>query len=320
METKSEGGSPQYRWQLIRAGPLRLDGGSMFGVVPRVVWQKMIAADERGRVVVAHNCLLLEEVDGKSNILIETGSGDKLDTKMSDIFGLGDVTVESALQSAGWPCEKVDHVIVTHLHFDHAGGATRRTRAGEKSDWTAGNGMGVKRTFPNAAVIVQRREWEDALANRSTMTRTYLKENLEPLRQQLRLIDSPQPFAPGYIPQRDELPATSVRERETEVLPGISVFVVPGHTWAQQAVKFTDDRGRTVVFGPDVLPTIHHVGAAYNMAYDQEPFMSTVSRHWYLEEAVRQGWLLVLDHEPGNPLQRATRDGKGWYQLHPEEA
>ena len=136
------------------------------------------------------------------------------------------------------------------------------------------------------------------MANRSVMTRTYLTENLHPIRAQFELIDSAVPFPVGYVPQRDELPATELRDRETEVLPGICAFRVPGHTWGQQAVRFTDERGREVVFCPDMMPTAAHVGAAYNLAYDVEPFISTVTRRWFLEEAVAKDWLLVLVHEP----------------------
>jgi glyoxylase-like metal-dependent hydrolase (beta-lactamase superfamily II) len=207
-------------------------------------------------------------------------------------------------------------VIVSHLHFDHAGGLTRRLRSGEAPDV-----LGAKRTFPNATIHVQRREWEDALANRSVMTCTYLPENLHPIREQLHLVESPPPFPPGHVPtRRDELPPTRVAERPTETLPGISVFSVPGHTWGQQAVMFTDDRGRTVVFSPDIIPTANHVGAAYNMAYDVEPFVSTVTRHWYLKEAAEMDWVLVLDHEPGNPVKRVRADGKGWFELIDGEA
>jgi glyoxylase-like metal-dependent hydrolase (beta-lactamase superfamily II) len=298
----------QYRWRLLRAGPLWLDGGSMFGVVPRAVWSKNVPFDEQGRIEVAHNCLLLER--GDQRIVIEVGSGDKFDAKSRTIFGLSDRSIADAVEETGLHCDQIQHVIVTHLHFDHAGGLTCRPRAGEAP--------GPKPTFSNAQVIVQRQEWEDALANRSVMTRTYLRDHLDPIRQQLRLIDSPPPFSHGYRPERDELPPRSLHDRLSNVLPGIDVFLVPGHTWGQQAVRFTDDRGRTVVFTPDVLPTINHVGAAYNMAYDVEPYISTVTRHWFLDAAVENDWLLVLDHEPGNPCQRVRRDGKGWHTLQGE--
>jgi len=317
----------RYRWRLLRAGPLRLDGGSMFGVVPRVLWSKLTAPDESGRILLGHNCLLLERIGagaGPRRILIETGSGDpqKFDAKTRGIFGLTDYWVKNAIEEAGLTCEQIDHVIVSHLHFDHAGGLTRRALPDEAPDWLPTNApkdQGIKLTFPNAPITVQRREWEDALANRSVMTRTYLRENLEPIRERVQLIDAPPPFEANHLPQRDELPTTALKDRELRVLPGISVFLVPGHTWGQHAIRFTDENGHAVVFTPDVLPTANHVGAAYNMAYDVEPYISTVCRHWFLEETVVNDWMLVLDHEPSNPLQRVRRDGKGWYELTPTE-
>jgi len=294
----------RYAWRLLRAGPLRLDGGSMFGVVPRVLWSRDVPYDDQGRIEVAHNCLLLQRPDDPARIVIETGSGNKFDEKSRRIFGLSDFWLADALAEAGCRCEEVTHAIVTHLHFDHAGGLTHRDSGGEAVP-----------TFPNATVYVQRREWDDALVNNSVMTRTYLRENLEPIRDQVRLIESPLPFPPGYHPRRDEPPMTSPESRMTEILPGIRVLAVPGHTWGQQAVLFTDEQNRTVVFPSDLLPTAHHVGAAYNMAYDVEPYTSTVTRRWFLEAAVANDWLLVLDHEPGNPCQRVKADGKGWFKL-----
>jgi len=328
------GSSPRYAWQLLRAGPLRLDGGSMFGVVPRALWSRLVPPDEQGRIEVAHNCLLLRrsktdqtsatvgsalrtvttpsdtkvrsaDPTGSEWIVIETGSGNKFDAKSRRIFGLTDYWLADALAEAGCRRENVTHAIVTHLHFDHAGGLTCRAE---------GEPLAVP-TFPNATVFVQRREWDDALANNSVMTRTYLAENLEPIREQVRLIESPLPFPPGYHPRRDEPPIGSAQTRMIEVLPGIRVLAVPGHTWGQQAVLFTDDNDRTVVFPADLLPTVHHVGAAYNMAYDVEPYTSTVTRRWFLEAAAANDWLLVLDHEPGNPCQRVKADGKGWFKL-----
>lgn len=331
---------PQYRWKLLRAGPLWLDAGSMFGVVPKAVWGRAVGADDKGRMEVAHNCLLLERAGAKdegrrarpersegmkdeggkegegpsssfglppsSLVLIEAGSGDKMDAKMKAVFGLSDYAVADAVRDAGVRPEDVGAAVVSHLHFDHCGGLTRRPREGEE---------GTQLAFPGAEVIVQRREWEDANANSSVMTRTYLRENLEPLEPRLRLVDSPAPFPPGYHPRRDEPPPGPLAGRTTSVLPGIDVFLVPGHTWGQQAIWFTDDVGRTVVFPADLLPTANHVGAAYNMAYDVEPYTSTVTRRWFLDEAARNDWLLVLDHEPGNPCRRVRADGKGWFEL-----
>jgi glyoxylase-like metal-dependent hydrolase (beta-lactamase superfamily II) len=297
----------RYQWQALRAGPLKLDGGGMFGLIPRVVWSKAIAPDVRNRITVAHNCLLL--TGNGHRIVIETGSGNKLDAKMRDIFGLTDYTIVEALRDANCRCEDIHHVIVSHLHFDHAGGLTRKSATGH----------GIELTFPNAAVIAQKQEWHDALANNSVMTRTYYRDHLDPIRDRVKLIDSPPSFELAGHPEKDAMPKSSVRERMTEALPGIFVFLVPGHTWGQQAILFTDEQNRTIVFTPDVMPTIHHVGAAYNLAYDVEPYTSTLTRRWFLDEAEKNDWLLYLDHEPGDPFCRVRSDGRGWYKLIPEE-
>ena len=232
---------------------------------------------------------------------------------MRSIFGLTDYTIVEALRDAGCACDQIDHVIVSHLHFDHAGGLTRKSRTGP----------GVELTFPNARIITQKQEWHDALQNNSVMTRTYYRNHLDPIRDRVNLVESPPPQKPTATPwdhpDKDRRSITSVKDRSTPILPGIEVFLTPGHTWGQQAVKFTDDKNRTIVFTPDLIPTIHHVGAAYNLAYDVEPYTSTLTRRWFLEEAMNNNWLLYLDHEPGNPFCRVRSDGAGWYKLIPEE-
>lgn len=320
----------------------------MFGLVPRVVWSRSVPTDDKGRITVQHNCLLLDRVgpgEGPRRVLVEVGTGDKLDPKMREVFSLETSpdsgkprTVVDALAEAGATPESIEAVVVTHLHFDHAGALTRLARPGETPDWPCppnndgGGGSsqsgGCCRTFPNAAIYVQRREWADATANRSVMTKTYYPDHLWPIEPQLRLIDSPRPFPPGLVPDRDEDPQAPVEMRETELWPGsgITVFLVPGHTWGQQAVKFREpdpltspsSKGRTVVFTPDVMPTVNHLGAAYSLAYDVEPYTSMVSRHWFLDEAARSGWVLCLDHEPGHPLVRVRENAKGWFDLTPE--
>ena len=311
--------SPRYRFTPLRAGRLMLDGGGMFGLVPRVVWGKTVPTDERNRITLHHNCLLLQPVDQPNArpIVIETGTGDKADAKMRDIFGLEDRSIIDAVEETGARCQDVGTVIVSHLHFDHAGGLTRRVRDGETPDWVDPKDPSsrVKLTFPNAQVVAQTREWRDALHNNSVMTRTYFADHLHPIGDRVKLVDSPAPFDPGVTPNRDAMPRSSATERSTEVAPGVRVFLVPGHTWGQQAVLFTDERERTIVFTPDVMPTVWHVGAAYNLAYDVEPYTSMLTRRWFLEEAAKNGWVLYLDHEPGNPLQRVERDGKGWFKL-----
>ncbi|MBM4107628.1 MAG: MBL fold metallo-hydrolase [Phycisphaerae bacterium] len=336
--------SVRYRWKLLRAGEFRLDAGSMFGLIPRAVWRKTVETDDRARIRVQHNCLLLERADeppapttgtphplypdAPKLVVLEVGTGDKLDARSRDIFALGERSITDALHEADCRPEDIGAVFVSHLHFDHAGGLTRRPRPGETPDWTgeasAFSGRPgthpVKVTFPSAHLYVQSREWDDALANRSVMTRTYFRDHLEPMKERVRPVDSPRPFPTGYTPDRDETPRLTHEMRRTEVLPGIHTFLVPGHTWGQQAVEFTDTRGRAVVFTPDVMPTAAHLPAAASLAYDVEPYTSMISKRWFLQTAAERDWLLVLDHEPANPLRRARDDGKGWYTLEENEA
>jgi glyoxylase-like metal-dependent hydrolase (beta-lactamase superfamily II) len=330
--------STRYRTTLLRAGEFRLDAGSMFGLIPRVVWSRSVRVDDRNRVGLQQNCLLLERIDeppaggvlaSPRLVLIEAGVGDKLDEKSRELFALEDKSVHSALHQVGCRAEDVGAVVVSHLHFDHAGGLTRLCRAGETADWHGAASSfgaprgehGVKITFPNAKVFVQRREWADALANNSVMTRTYFGDHLLPYQgvgaDRLVLVESLPPFGVGSVPQRGVAPMIPQEARQSEVLPGVFVFLVPGHTWGQQGVLFTDEKGRTVVFTPDVLPTAWHVGQAYSLGYDVEPYTSMISRTWLLEEAAERGWVLMLDHEPGHPFFSVKRNDKGWFDLMP---
>lgn len=325
-----------YSWTLLRAGRFKLDGGGMFGVIPKVVWSRSVACDDRNRIEVQHNCLLLKPhgqgaappargapLDAPvrpaqaptGHILLEVGTGNKLDAKMREIFALEDRWIADALAEVGVVPDAIGHVVVSHLHFDHAGGLTRLLVPGESPASTA---HPVALTFPNAEVIVQRREWSDAIANNSVMTRTYFPDHLEPIAPRLRLIDTLPPYASGLAPGREQEPVCPLEDRMTEVLPGVFVFRVPGHTWGQQATLFTDDRGRTIVFTPDIMPTAAHVGQTYSLSYDVEPYVSMACRRWFLREAFERDWLLCLDHEPGNPLVRVRENGKGWYLLVPE--
>jgi glyoxylase-like metal-dependent hydrolase (beta-lactamase superfamily II) len=289
MTVSSAKSSAQYDWRVLRAGTLRLDGGSMFGVVPKAMWSKLVAPDEHNRIPLQTNCLLLQrsEVRGQksAHILIETGFGSKWSDKERGFYDLERRDIVDALDVSGVGTEQVRHVIVTHLHFDHAAGLTR----------LADDRRAVP-TFPNAEVIVQRREWDDALANKSTMNRTYLRDHLDPIADRVRLIDG-----------------------EAEVLPGITVWPMPGHTWGQQAIRFNDNRG-TVAFAGDVLPTINHVGLPFSLAYDMEPYTSMLSKRRLYEQCIAKDWRLVLDHEPGeNVVFRVREDGdrRGRFTLEP---
>lgn len=243
----------------------------MFGLVPKVLWSKMVTPDNLNRIVLQTNCLLLER--GELKVLVEAGCGGKWNDRERALYDIERRTVVDALREAGVTPEAITHVIVTHLHFDHAGGLTQLDPSGRPVP-----------TFPNAPVFVQRTEWQDALANKSTMTRTYLREHLDPIADRVQLLAGATPIT---------------------ALPGISVLPVPGHTWGMQAVRFEDEAG-TICFPGDVLPTVNHVGLAFSIGYDMEAYQNMLTKKALLERAARENWRLVLDHDPGNPVVRVT--------------
>ena len=173
-----------WSWKLLRAGSFGLDGGSMFGVVPKTIWAKLVEPDKNNRIPLQTNCLLLD--DGTHHVLIETGFGDKWSDKERGFYDLERRTVVDALRESGCEPDQISHVVVTHLHFDHAAALTRLDAAGN-----------LVSTFPNATLFVQKTEWDDALANKSTMTRTYLRSHLDPIADQLHLLEGEQAILGG---------------------------------------------------------------------------------------------------------------------------
>ena len=265
----------QWRWTLLRAGSFRLDGGTMFGIIPKALWAKAMPPDAANRITLQTNCLLLD--DGSRKVLVEAGYGNKFDARNRAMYEMEDRWVADALRERGLEPADISAVVVTHLHFDHAGGLTHHF---------PGSITPVP-TFPNAKIHVQRTEWEDALANKSTMTRTYLRDHLDPIADRVVLLDG-----------------------EGEALPGIRVTPTPGHTWGQQGVIFHDGRG-TVIFPGDVMPTFHHAGLAYNMAYDVLPYRNMQTKRSLLERCEGEGWRIAIDHEPGlHAVVEVARDPK----------
>jgi len=275
-----------WSWKLLRAGGFKLDGGAMFGLIPKPIWTRFVEPDEKNRIPLQQNCLLLEK-DGKL-VLIETGIGDKFPKKLRDIYCQEDRTVVDALREIDCDPKDISTVIVSHLHFDHAGGLTR---------WGA-DGETPELNFPNAEVVTQKLEWDDALANKSTMHSTYLREHLDPIRERVRLL-----------------------EGETGALDGIRVFPTPGHTWGQHGVAFDADDGGVVCFPGDVMPTANHAGMTFNLAYDVEPYTNMGSKKDLFARATEGDWRLALDHEPGNPIVRAAPSSEkpGQFVLTPAE-
>lgn len=286
----------------------------MFGNAPRALWSRWMAPDDQNRIPLACRCLLVQE-EGR-NVLLEAGIGAFFEPAMRARFGVvedGHVLLDS-LARAGLAPEDIDVVVLSHLHFDHAGGLTRLPRpgSGESTDPRT-----PPLSFPNARVITQRLEWEDAKANRSTMHATYLPDHLTPeVGERLTLVDG----APPPLDDRGGLPARDAWFSFTPVAPGIEVFRVPGHTPGQQAVKIDAAGGRTLVYVPDVMPTAWHASPTANMAYDMEPYVSMLQRGALLDLAATNHWLLCLDHEPGEHAVfevEADREKPGRHRLVP---
>lgn len=274
------------RVRLLSGGRLRLDGGAMFGIIPKPLWTRSVPADAENRVALACNCLLVEFDGDDRRYLIETGHGAKYGEKECGIFDIDASNwLLPSLRARGIDAGSITDVILTHLHFDHAGGLTFLPEG--RTD--------ALPTFPNARVHVQERELLDARENFGIMTATYRAENLTPI---------------------DQAGAWNLLDGEAEIGSTIRVLATPGHTRGHQSILIRG-RDRTAVFVGDVMPTAAHVGAPYNMAYDLFPIDNRASKRDLLTRAARENWLLLLDHEPARPAVRVVAE-KSWFRLEPE--
>jgi glyoxylase-like metal-dependent hydrolase (beta-lactamase superfamily II) len=271
----------EVRVTVLNDGFQRLDGGAMFGVVPKPLWEKRIAPDERNRIRLALRCLLLETPEGA--VLVDTGIGPKeevRDPKFCEIYGVERAGggLASELGALGLDSGDVRVVINTHLHFDHCGGNTRLDEGGA-----------VVPTFPNARYVIVRGEWEDALAATERNRASYRVDNFLPLegRGQVEFVE------PG-----------------TALLPGVSFVHAPGHTRFHQCVQITGG-GEVVFFSADLVPTASHLPYPYIMAYDLYPMETLATKKRLLPQAAREGWRLVLEHEPQVPVGRVVADERG---------
>lgn len=287
------------RISLISGGALRLDGGAMFGIIPKAIWSRACPADEQNRIQLACNCLLVEwsgDLAGRRAV-VETGHGCKYGTKDQAIFAIDSSHwLQPRLLEAGVDPATITDVVLSHLHFDHAGGLTmpRAGGAPHPDDPTLRDPLACIPTFPNARVHVQRREFEDARANFGIMTMTYREENYAPI---------------------DAVNAWQLHDGDAEIIPGIRAWRTPGHTRGHHSILI-EGRDRTAIFTGDVMPTRHHAGAPYNMAYDVLPLDNRESKRAVLAAAAAREWLIVLDHDPEVPILEARTD-RSWFALSP---
>jgi glyoxylase-like metal-dependent hydrolase (beta-lactamase superfamily II) len=260
----------------------------MFGVVPKVLWERRIQADARNRIALGMRCLLIEHDMGL--ILIETGLGNKEDRKFQEIYGIenegadGRTGLEDGLRVAGFTPEDVSIVIDTHLHFDHAGGNTYRDASGD-----------IRLSFPRARYVVQGGEYHYATHTNERTAASY--------------------FAPNFVPVH-EAGRYDLVDGEHEIVSGVRVMPTPGHTPFHQSVLLESDGVRALVLA-DLIPTTAHLPLPWIMGYDVEPLVSLETKRRILSRALAEDWLLFFGHDATVAWGRLGHDGKS-YHLRPE--
>ncbi len=264
---------------ILTDGEYFLDGGTFFGVVPKIMWQRRWAPDELNRLRASCNSVLIR--GGKKTVLIETGIGNKLSDKMRKIYGHEEKLLKS-FEEAGASPDEIDIVINTHLHFDHCGWNTIYR-----------DGKPVP-TFPKAQYYVQEGEWRHGQLQTERDRISYISDNYNPL------IDSGQ---------------MTLLKGDTEIIPGISVRIYPGHTQYMQSV-IIESQGKKACYISDLIPTTHHLDLAWGMAFDLYPLDTLFSKKKFYAEAVPEEWLVIFTHEPKTPWGY-VHEQEGRYSFQP---
>lgn len=268
----------RYKLTAINSGFLRLDGGAMFGIIPKPLWQKKNPPDDQNRVKLATRCLLLQREN--RNILIDTGMGDKWDDKSKKIYCIDqmEVSLDSELMKAGLSKEDITDVILTHLHFDHAGGST-----------TYINGR-LEPAFPNARYYVQKQNYDWAVNPSERDRKSYIPEDFMLLKQ-FGILD----LINGDINFDQE----------------ISFIKVNGHTFGQQLIKISDG-STTMLYSCDLFPFISHIHLPYIMGYDLQPLVTLEEKKKLLAEAADNNWILFFEHDPQYAAASVVKTDKGF--------
>ncbi len=282
---------------LVSDGEFRLDGGAMFGVVPKPLWEKAKPADERNRIRMATNCLLVAR--GGDLLLVDSGIGDKHDSKFHQIYGIqaGGVRLPESIRRAGFELGDVTHVLLSHLHFDHCGWNTRE------------EGGRLAPTFPKARYWLSRGEVEHARSPNERDRASYEPSNWEPL------------FEAGRV---------ELWEDEARPIPGVTAVRAPGHN-RDMAIVLLDGgearpespaggETRRAVFWADLVPTTAHVQLPWIMSYDLYPLTTLEEKKRWLPRAAQGGWLGIFEHDAEVPLARVVEDRPGRFRAVPEPA
>jgi glyoxylase-like metal-dependent hydrolase (beta-lactamase superfamily II) len=272
-----------FELHAVGDGSFRLDGGAMFGIVPKPAWEKVAPPDARNRILLALNTLLIKA--GPKTVLVDTGLGDKHDPKFLELYDVRRPRpLLEGLARLGVRPEEVDVVILSHLHFDHAGGATRRA------------GADLVATFPKAAYVIQEGMWDEALDPNPRTKGSYIQDDFVPLRRLGRV-----KFVRG----------------DEEVVPGVRARLTAGHVKHHQGVEI-ESGGRKAYFWADLLPTTHHVKPAWVMGYDLFPHEVASIKGRMVEQAAAERWINVFEHDPDVAMGLFVKDDKG-YRVEPLE-
>jgi glyoxylase-like metal-dependent hydrolase (beta-lactamase superfamily II) len=270
----------------IQAGGQKLDGGAMFGVVPKPLWERRIQPDDRNRIQLGMRCLLVEHESGL--VLIDTGAGNKENEKFHDIYGVenrgadGATQLEDGLRELGYAPKDISLVINSHLHFDHAGGNTTRTADGKTVS-----------TFPKARYVVQQGEYEYATHTNERTAASYFPHNFVPVQESGQF-----DFVTG----------------EKVIVAGISTLPTPGHVPHHQGIRLESD-GEVAFYIADLVPTTSHLPLPWIMGYDVEPLVTLETKRRILARAVEEQWLIVFEHDAKTPWSEITHDGKSFTLL-----
>jgi glyoxylase-like metal-dependent hydrolase (beta-lactamase superfamily II) len=273
------------RVHALQAGLQRLDGGAMFGVVPKTLWERKIPADEKNRIPLGMRCLLVEHPDAL--VLVDTGLGDKESEKFLGIYGVenapvgevGPTQLESALAEVGFSAADVGLVVNSHLHFDHAGGNTRRGEDGS-----------AVLSFANARYVARRGEWDWAHRTNERTAASYFAHNYDPV------------MAAGRLELVDD---------DRELLRGLSLRWTPGHTPHHQGI-LVESGSERLFYLADLAPTAAHVPLPWIMGYDVEPLVTMETKRRIWAEAASEGWTVMFEHDSMHAFGRIVLDGKGY--------
>ena len=267
----------------VDTGNFKLDGGAMFGVVPKVIWQRTNPADANNLINMSLRCMLIE--DGNRLILIDNGTGDKQSEKFfSYYYPFGDHSLDSSLKKLGFHRDDITDVFLTHLHFDHCGGSI---------EWNADR-TGYRPAFKNAVFWSNENHWQWATVPNAREKASFLKENIRPIEESGQLRHLP-------LPSQDFLSGTEL---------GFGVLFVDGHT-EKQMIPHIQYQGKTLVFMADLLPTVGHIPLAYVMGYDVRPLITLDEKAKFLNKAADEGYYLFLEHDYENQICTVKHTEKG---------